>query len=834
MDALEAEALELRRASLALTLLYLALKYLVGLSSDIYVSKEPISVVNNRFNDTVYGFFWGKHVAYHVVENYVKNTSTKFGLVKSITIKDMFFFKFGYKEGTKAMLDSCPWLIRNVPLILKQWTPDANMMKEDVSNIPVWESFIMFILLPLQKIGRASYARAMVELKAVVKLRDTIVVVVAKFNGEGFILSIICVEYVWAPPRCLGCKVFGHILDECRKKITSCISKNSKMSRQPGCGPPVQMTNKDTTPNLNSFDALSNLMDEEEGGGNQTLSTNAIPIVVRINDLERHMLDGKLVVVDDHGKPLEMELTNKASASKPTLELMLLKTSRKYAKGLLLLVEDLMLLVILNGDSPIPTRVVDGVVQPIALTTTEHGLDKKNELKARGTLLMALLVKHQLKFNIYKDAKSLMEAIEKRFGGNKETNKRNKADLEDQSLDDLFNNLKIYELEVKSLSSTSHNTQNIAFVSSQNTDITNESVSVIASVSAASTKPSASILPNVDNLSDVVIYFFFASQPNSPQLENDDLKQIDADDLEDMDLKSPKDARNKDTQRRNVLVKTSTSNALVSHCDGVGSYDWSFQADEEPTNYALMAFTSSSSTSSLGSDSEVALCSKACLESVKARLVVYQQNENVFEEDIKLLKLDVKLRDNALVELRKKFEAAKKERDELKHTLEKNLDFFKKSNYESDVSVPPSPVHDRYKSGEGYHAVPPPYTGTFMPSKSDLVFHDAFTGVKGNWVWKLKCPVLDHVFKLTKINGEYVAFGGNPKGGKITGKGKIKTCKLDFDDVYFVKELKFNLFSVSQMCDKKNNVLFTDIKCVVLSPDFKLHDQNHMLLRVPR
>nr|GEZ95079.1 putative ribonuclease H-like domain-containing protein [Tanacetum cinerariifolium] len=74
----------------------------------------------------------------------------------------------------------------------------------------------------------------------------------------------------------------------------------------------------------------------------------------------------------------------------------------------------------------------------------------------------------------------------------------------------------------------------------------------------------------------------------------------------------------------------------------------------------------------------------------------------------------------------------------------------------------------------------------------------------------------------------------NPKGGKITGKGKIKTEKLDFDDVYFVKELKFNLFSVSQMCDKKNSVLFIDTECLVLSSDFKLHDASQVLLKVPR
>ncbi|GJV06902.1 ribonuclease H-like domain-containing protein [Tanacetum coccineum] len=84
------------------------------------------------------------------------------------------------------------------------------------------------------------------------------------------------------------------------------------------------------------------------------------------------------------------------------------------------------------------------------------------------------------------------------------------------------------------------------------------------------------------------------------------------------------------------------------------------------------------------------------------------------------------------------------------------------------------------------------------------------------------------------IDGGFVAFAGSPKGGKITGKGKIRTGKLDFEDVYFVKELKFNLFSVSQMCDKKNSVLFTKTECLILSPDFKLLDESQVLLKVPR
>nr|GFD45367.1 ribonuclease H-like domain-containing protein [Tanacetum cinerariifolium] len=83
--------------------------------------------------------------------------------------------------------------------------------------------------------------------------------------------------------------------------------------------------------------------------------------------------------------------------------------------------------VILNDDSTVPTRLVEGVTQPVAPTTVEQKLARKNELKTRGTLLMALPDKHQLKFNSHKDAKSLMEAIEKRFGGNTETKKVQKT-----------------------------------------------------------------------------------------------------------------------------------------------------------------------------------------------------------------------------------------------------------------------------------------------------------------------------------------------------------------------------------------------------------------------
>nr|GFB27189.1 ribonuclease H-like domain-containing protein [Tanacetum cinerariifolium] len=136
------------------------------------------------------------------------------------------------------------------------------------------------------------------------------------------------------------------------------------------------------------------------------------------------------------------------------------------------------------------------------------------------------------------------------------------------------------------------------------------------------------------------------------------------------------------------------------------------------------------------------------------------------------------------------------------------------------------------------------------PPAKNSNFHKQVTTVKVNkgnpqQVLKDKCVInngcsrhmtgnISFLLDFKEINGGYVAFGGNPKGGMISSKGKIKTGKLDFDDIYFVKELKFNLFSVSQMCDKKNSVLFTDTECVVLSSDYKLPNENHVLLRVPR
>nr|GEU62389.1 hypothetical protein [Tanacetum cinerariifolium] len=122
---------------------------------------------------------------------------------------------------------------------------------------------------------------------------------------------------------------------------------------------------------------------------------------------------------------------------------------------------------------------------------------------------------------------------------------RNKADLDTISMDDLYNNLKVYELEVKGMSSSSSSTQNMAFVSfsNNNTSRTNRAVNIAQAVntdhgvSTASTQVNAAYLTIINNLSDVVICLFFASQPNSPQLVHVDLEQIHPNDIEKMDLR---------------------------------------------------------------------------------------------------------------------------------------------------------------------------------------------------------------------------------------------------------------------------------------------------------
>nr|GEU73949.1 ribonuclease H-like domain-containing protein [Tanacetum cinerariifolium] len=314
--------------------------------------------------------------------------------------------------------------------------------------------------------------------------------------------------------------------------------------------------------------------------------------------------------------------------------------------------------------------------------------------------------------------------------------------------------------------------------------------------------------------------------------------------------------------RRNVQVESSTSNALVSQCDGVGSYDWSFQAEEEPANYALMAFSSSS----YSSDNEIIPSFVHSSEQVKSPRPSVQHAETSIptatpKPEIPKATSNGTRRNRKACFVCKSLDHLIKDYDyhEKKmaqptarnHTHRRNQKHYAQMTYQNPqkhivpAAVLPQPkqvkpIITKTQSPPKRHSNRSPSLKTSNSPPRDT----AVKALVGNPQHALKDKgVIDsgcsrhmtgnmsYLSDFEELNGGYVAFGGNLKDGKIFGKGKIKTGKLDFDYVYFVKELKFNLFSVSQMCDKKNSVLFTDIECLVLSPDFKLPDESQVLLR---
>ncbi|GKE11771.1 hypothetical protein Tco_1415322 [Tanacetum coccineum] len=238
-----------------------------------------------------------------------------------------------------------------------------------------------------------------------------------------------------------------------------------------------------------------------------------------------------------------------------------------------------------NGNAPIVTKTVDGNETVILPTSVEEKAQRRAELKVRSTLFMDLPNEHQLKFNSYKDAKKLMQAIENKFGGNTATKKTQKNILKRQYENFAASSIEVieqtYERLQKLISQLEMHGEVIPQEDiNQNTSKTTRAINTAQGVNTASTQGVANSSATIKNLSNSVIYSFFASQLSIPQIDNEDLQQINPDDLEEMDLRAPRnqDNRNKEPTRRTVPVEETTSNALVSQCDGFG-YDWSDQAE---------------------------------------------------------------------------------------------------------------------------------------------------------------------------------------------------------------------------------------------------------------
>nr|GEZ52448.1 ribonuclease H-like domain-containing protein [Tanacetum cinerariifolium] len=246
------------------------------------------------------------------------------------------------------------------------------------------------------------------------------------------------------------------------------------------------------------------------------------------------------------------------------------------------------------------------------------------------------------------------------------------------------------------------------------------------------------------------------------------------------ECRAPKsqDRERRDNYRQRSKVKEQAPKALMAN-DGVG-WDWSYMANDDE-NHALVADEEAPSEFDLMTETS------SCLRRKKGEL-------------------ETKLTS---------FQTASKDLDNL---LE-------------------SQRLDKNKKGLRYSAVPPPSAQIYSPLKKDMSwtglpeFKDD-TGSSQNNIddkgyWDSGCSRhmkgnISYLFDYEPFDGGYVSFGQG--GCNITGKGTIKTGKLKFENVYFVKDLKYNLFSVSQICDNKNSVLFTNSECIVLGRDFKLLD----------
>ncbi|GJZ46811.1 ribonuclease H-like domain-containing protein [Tanacetum coccineum] len=324
--------------------------------------------------------------------------------------------------------------------------------------------------------------------------------------------------------------------------------------------------------------------------------------------------------------------------------------------------------VIENVNAPPITKVVKGVETTIAPTTAEEKAQRRLELEARSTLLMGIPNEHQLKFNSIKDAKSLLQAVEKRFEGNDATKKTQR---------NLLN------------TNTAHG------------------------VTTASTQATAVNSTTIDKLSDTIICAFFTKEMDlrwqiamltmraKRFLKNTGRKsKVECYNCHKRghfarECRAPRNQANgnRENTRRVVTVETTTSNALVS-CDGSG-YDWSDQTEEGLTNFALMTYSSTSSNCKVSIDLNY---SSSCLENVK---ILKEQNEQLLK-DLRTSKLNAIAYKTGL------------------ESVKARLIVYKKNKfvYEEDIKIV-----DKCKTGLGYNAVPPPHTGNFMPLKPDLSFY---------------------------------------------------------------------------------------------------------------
>nr|GEU87626.1 ribonuclease H-like domain-containing protein [Tanacetum cinerariifolium] len=406
---------------------------------------------------------------------------------------------------------------------------------------------------------------------------------------------------------------------------------------------------------------------------------------------------------------------------------------------------------------------------------------KDKGLAARTTLLLALPDEHQLRFSKYGSAKELWEAILKPFGGNEATKKTKKNQLKHQ-----YGNFKAKGPET--LEQTFNRLQAIKK--------TGKKITIQGSDVAGFDKSKVEFF-NCHKMGH------FSKECRSPRSQ---------------------DRGERESYKKDPKVEKHAPKAMIA-----------IDADEEevPTEYALMAKSSSSSN-----NANLVTVRLTCITTTEKDL--YWMGLPEFVDDT----ATDYTRPTPSIDVSKSISKEQEER-----WKSNNPSFFEQGGSSGNVVSKPMikfvkecgcPNATKVNYTENTRKPTMKYAEIYRNTSQKFnCNHDTWVDKRkpGQGYWDSGCSRhitgnISYLSEYEPFNRGYVSFGH--ERGKITGKGSIKTGKLEFENVYFVEELKYNLFSVSQICDNKNSVLFTNTKCLVLGKDFKLVDDKHVLLRTPR
>ncbi|GJT61129.1 ribonuclease H-like domain-containing protein [Tanacetum coccineum] len=603
--------------------------------------------------------------------------------------------------------------------------------------------------------------------------------------------------------------------------------------------------------------------------------------------------------------------------------------------------------VIVNGNAAASVVSASaGAEGPIPPKTAEQKLARKNELKAKSTLLLAIPDEHLLKFHGIKDAKTLWEAIKTRFGGNKESKKMQKTILKqqyenfaasrseglDKTYDSQINENELHDIHMNKsevLESASDSSVN---ESEEDNNQVNDMYKAGEGYHAVPPPYTGNFMPPRPDLSfarldDSIFKSTVSKTITSVHESETSASKTNKESMEKPKTVRPSFEQNKPSYAKINFVKSdeNTRKSIIEQ----HTYRQAENLRKSQRSRVDKRNWNGMMTQKLGDGFEFK--KKACYvcgslnhlikdcnfyeNKMVGKYVLNNEGKATGQREVRPVWNNAQ-RANHQNKLthphpRRNFvpsvvitNSGKVPVNTAKQSFPRAAVSNSTARYVNTAASKPT-VNDAKPSSNVFHKSHSSVKRTFnqrkTPKNSDLkekvntakvnnvttagpkAVVSAVQGHEANavkssacWIWRPTGNVIDHISKDSRsymlkrfdygnpqyalqdqgifdsgcsrhmtgnkfylsdyhdINGGFVAFGGSSKGGKITRKGKIRTGILDFEDVYFVKELKFNLFSVSQMCEKKNSVLFTETECLVLSPDFKLLDESQVLLKIPR